>query len=477
MSHDAQKQMHSRFNLVEGSLERLLHRLPGMAYRCAVIGPEYEYRLDFVTRGCESLFGISMKDVLKKPANVIERLMPEEDLLMVRQVMHESLVAHRPYEIYYRITPPGKSMIWVWDQGEGVYDAEGRCLYIEGIIMDVTEQKTTEQNLFKENQRLRTSIKNSYGLGAIVGKSEIMQNVYSLMIKAANSDANVILYGETGSGKDMAAQTIHELSGVSGRYVPVNCSAIPSQLLESEFFGHVKGAFSGAISNKAGYLAAANEGTLFLDEIGELPLELQGKLLRVLETKTYTPVGSNEIKRSNFRLISATNQNIQEMVRQKAMRADFYYRIHVLAIQMPPLRARQGDIPLLIDAYAQKHAITRPIPASVRLLLEQHPWPGNIRELQNALDRFWAFGETGLELSPDETGSIPSPSPAIREIPPTPDHYDSAGTLNKAKDELEKQRILSMLRQCHWKKGATASALGVTMRTLQRKIKRHGITR
>ena len=163
-----------------------------------------------------------------------------------------------------------------------------------------------------------------------------------------------LICGETGSGKDMAARAIHALSGKKGAYVPVNCGAIPETLMESEFFGHVKGAFTGASLNKEGYIAAANGGTLFLDEIGELPPQLQVKLLRSLENKTYTPVGSHTPRPSSFRLIAATNQDLSQLVREKRMRADFYYRVHVLSITIPPLRERPGDIPLLTAAWQEK---------------------------------------------------------------------------------------------------------------------------
>jgi len=165
-----------------------------------------------------------------------------------------------------------------------------------------------------------------------------MRRMYERIIKAAETDTTVIIYGETGSGKDVTARAIHSLSGGNGPYVPVNCGAIPESLMESEFFGHVRGAFTGASSSKEGYIAAANGGTLFLDEIGELPLHLQVKLLRTLENHTYTPVGSNTPRSSTFRLIAATNQDLAEMVKAKKMRADFYYRVHVLAITLPPLR-------------------------------------------------------------------------------------------------------------------------------------------
>ena len=188
----------------------------------------------------------------------------------------------------------------------------------------------------------------------MVGQSEPMRQLYSQILRAAETDSNVIIYGETGCGKDLVARSIHEYSGRKGNYVPVNCGAIPEQLLESEFFGHVKGAFSGAHANKDGYIGAAHGGTLFLDEIGELPLHLQVKLLRAIENKMYTPVGDNKPRKSSFRLIAATNQDLARMVREKKMRSDFYYRVHVLSITLPPLRERQGDIPLLVDAWMER---------------------------------------------------------------------------------------------------------------------------
>ncbi len=478
MTHDLLLQeMRQRIEQAEGSLARLLNHLPGMAYRCRIT-PSFDYMLEFISKGCEAMLHMTPDAILEARTNIIEQMMPPGDLMAVRKILQDSLVAHKPYEMFYRITPPGSGKEkWIWDQGEGVYDENGDCTAIEGIMMDVTEQKNKEHLLWEENRQLLSSIKNSYGLGSIVGKSEAMQQCYRLLLRAGKSDTNVVLYGETGVGKDLAARTIHELSGVKGRFVPVNCAAIPEQLMESEFFGHVKGAFSGAITNHSGHLAAANGGTLFLDEIGELPLKLQGKLLRAIESKSYTPVGSSEVRQSSFRLISATNRNLQELVREREMRPDFYYRIHVLSIELPPLRERRGDLPLLVDAYAEERGIDTPLPPGVLLAMEQYPWPGNVRELQNALDRYWAFGEMGLEFSPlaevfarfnrQSESLIQAAAPADWEQFP----------LSLARDEIERQRIRAALEQCAWKKGKAAEALGVTMRTLQRKIKRYQIER
>lgn len=475
------REMQHRLARAEESLARLINHLPGTAYRCRV-NPGYDYVLEFISKGCQSMLDMSPDEVLGARTNIIEQMMSAEDMLMVRRTMQSSILARNPYEIYYRITAPrtGRSK-WIWDQGEGVFDEQGNCLFVEGIMMDVTEQKSKEQTLFEENRQLRSSIKNSYGLGRIVGKSEEMQHCYRLLLRAAKSDINVVLYGETGVGKDLAARTIHELACVKGRFVPVNCAAIPEQLMESEFFGHVKGAFSGAINNHPGYLAAANGGTLFLDEIGELPLKLQSKLLRAIESKSYSPVGSSETRQSSFRLLSATNRNLHELVRQREMRPDFFYRIHVLAIDIPPLRQRRGDLPLLVDAYAREKGVDSLLPPAILLAMEQYAWPGNVRELQNALDRFWAFGEMGLDFTALSDNLICFSLDAAPEIrpDPAPGQAPTPGRvpLSTAREELEKQRIRAVLDQCGWKKGKTAEALGLTMRTLQRKLKRYNIVR
>lgn len=351
---------------VEESYVRLLNHLPGLAYRCRVgrtdpiVSERLEYTLEFVSKGSYDLLGIPAEDMVRNNNNTIERMMHPDDLQKTRRNMYDSIVAHQPYQVMYRVSLPSGRLKWIWDQGEGVFDADGELRYLEGLMMDISEQKFQELELKEENRQLKASVSNLYGLGNIVGKSEAMRRVYGLILKAAETDTNVIIYGETGSGKDLVAKAIHEYSARKGNYVPVNCGAIPEQLLESEFFGHTKGAFSGAHANKEGYIGAAHNGTLFLDEIGELPIHLQVKLLRAIENKMYTPVGSNTPKVSSFRLVAATNQDLSKMVLEKKMRSDFYYRVHVLSITLPPLRERHGDIPLLVEAYMERKASAAP---------------------------------------------------------------------------------------------------------------------
>ncbi len=451
---------------VEESYHRLLEHIPGMAYRCRVEkarGSEqgFEYVLEFVSRGSFDLLGIPAGDMIEQNQNVIERMTHPDDLPRQRQSIYDKVVMGQPYQAMYRLILPGGRVKWVWDQGEGVTGPDGGLWYLEGLMMDVSEQKFMELSLREENRQFKTSTDSLFGLGGMVGKSEAMRKVYELVLKAAETESNIIIYGETGSGKDVAARAIHALSGRRGPYVPVNCGAIPESLMESEFFGHTRGAFSGATGNKEGYIGAANNGTLFLDEIGELPLQLQVKLLRALENKMYTPVGGTDPRESSFRLIAATNQDLAKMVREKTMRSDFYYRVHVLSITLPPLRERLADLPLLTAAWMEKRGTSIDIPLPVRLAMEHYGWPGNIRELYNFLDRYAAFGEAALD-SLGEAG---------RAGLVLPDFHDGL-TLEDATLQLEERLIRQALEKCRWRRGEAAACLGLNLRTLQRKMKR-----
>ena len=454
---------------VEESYHRLLEHIPGMAYRCRVEkarGSEqgFEYVLEFVSRGSFDLLGIPAEDMIEQNQNVIERMTHPDDLPRQRQSIYDKVVMGQPYQTMYRLILPGGRIKWVWDQGEGVTGPDGGLWYLEGLMMDVSEQKFMELSLREENRQFKTSSDSLFGLGGMVGKSEAMCKVYELVLKAAETENNIIIYGETGSGKDVAARAIHALSGRRGPYIPVNCGAIPESLMESEFFGHTKGAFSGATSNKEGYIGAANNGTLFLDEIGELPLQLQVKLLRALENKMYTPVGGTAPRESSFRLIAATNQDLTKMVREKTMRSDFYYRVHVLSITLPPLRDRLADLPLLTAVWMEKRGISIDIPLPVRLAMEHYSWPGNVRELYNFLDRYAAFGEAALD-SLGEAG---------RAGLVLPDCHEGL-TLEEATLQMEERLIRQALEKRRWRRGEAAAALGLNLRTLQRKMKRLGM--
>jgi transcriptional regulator with PAS, ATPase and Fis domain len=249
-------------------------------------------------------------------------------------------------------------------------------------------------------------------LDDIVGKSEAMEKVFQTIGKVARSDSPVLIHGESGTGKELVACALHRLSQrASRRFLAVNCSAIPETLLESELFGYVKGAFTGADKSRKGYFEEAAGGTLFLDEIGEMPPRLQAKLLRVLQEKQYSPIGSNEVKMSDVRVITATNVDLEEAVAQGRFRLDLFYRLNVLPITLPPLRERRGDVRQLLDYFLQRSNQLHELDhlcyfqSDVYQCLEQYPWPGNVRELQNLIERLVVMSGGGaitLESLPPE---------------------------------------------------------------------------
>ena len=354
-------------------------------------------------------------------------------------------------------------------------------VYCQSMIRDIDQRKRmeetlrdSEEHLRRENLRLRTTIQQRNKFGDMVGSSPAMQEVYELMLMAAASDANIILYGESGTGKELAASAVHHMSDRrDGRFVPVNCGAIPETLLEREFFGHRKGAFTGAAADKPGYLDEADGGSLFLDEIGEIKPDLQVKLLRAIEGGGYSPIGSNEVRKPNFRVIAATSRNLTELVQKGMMRSDFFYRVHVIPIHLPPLRRRKEDIPLLIEHFlkAYDRRIRPQISDQVMEILQSHDWPGNVRELQNVLYRFVTLKR--LDLTGEiRNGSNTLTSTATSEEPLP---QNTTATLPEATAQFEKQLITTSLARCRWNRTHTANMLGIGLRTLQRKMKSYGI--
>ncbi|MBA4369334.1 MAG: hypothetical protein C0403_17045, partial [Desulfobacterium sp.] len=266
---------------------------------------------------------------------------------------------------------------------------------------DITETKLKEislqeetENLRRENVTLRSSIKDRYRLGEIIGKSKSMQVVYERILNAAASNANVVIYGESGTGKELVARAVHKMSRRSAKpFIAVNSSAIPDNLLESEFFGYKKGGFTGAHADHQGYLDRADGGTLFLDEVGDINPGLQAKLLRALEGGGYSPIGSTVVKHSDFRILSATHKNLMNQIKEGNMREDFFYRIHIIPIHLPPLRERKDDIPLLVEHFLKIYSHEKglkQLSGQVMEELMQYDYPGNVRELQNIIQRYLA---------------------------------------------------------------------------------------
>ena len=356
---------------------------------------------------------------------------------------------------------------------------EGNNLYEKSVSIGDSTTKISTRAIVVDDQvtgffiRLSDNLykpsKDTSYFEGIIGSSPAITRVQKVIKRIADSPTPVLITGETGTGKELIARAIHEQSGRNKYpFVAINCSSIPDNLFESELFGYEEGSFTGAKKGgKIGKIELANHGTLFLDEIGELPIHLQVKLLRAIENKMYTPVGSNTPKVSSFRLVAATNQDLSKMVLEKKMRSDFYYRVHVLSITLPPLRERHGDIPLLVEAYMERKGISCALPLQVRLAMEHYDWPGNVRELHNFLDRYTAFGDVALE-SLGDAGKAELLFPAL--------HHEGL-TLETATLQLEERLIRQALERCRWRRGDAAEALGLNLRTLQRKMKRLGMGR
>jgi formate hydrogenlyase transcriptional activator len=306
--------------------------------------------------------------------------------------------------------------------------------------------------------------------GTIVGRRGSLRSILSQVEAVAGTNTTVLITGETGTGKEVIARAIHELSPRRNRnLVKVNCAAMPAGLLESELFGHERGAFTGAINSHVGRFALADRGTLFLDEIGDMPLELQPKLLRVLQEREFEPVGSTRTTRVDVRVVAATNQDLKQMVRDREFREDLYYRLNAFPIYLPPLRERKADIPELVEHFVQQFADSmdktiETIPEETMRALVRHCWPGNIRELQNYIAR-------GVILSND---GIFEPGPLEKCEPLEPE------IANPTLEDKVRREILVACQRANWKLGGprgAAARLGMKRTTLFHKMRRLGIAR
>ncbi len=322
--------------------------------------------------------------------------------------------------------------------------------------------------LQQENRLLREQLRTRPGFGALIGTSEKMQRVYRVIEKVSQHDYPVLILGESGTGKELVARSIHFLGARKDRpFVPVDCSALVPTLIESELFGYVKGAFTGAVQAKQGLLEAANGGTLFLDEIGDMPVDLQVKLLRALQEREIKPVGSTERRQVNVRVIAATNRDLEAAVKNGTFRQDLYFRLNVVQIKLPPLRERKRDIALLVAAFLERLAGSngspREISEEAMQRLIAYDWPGNVRELENAIERAVALGS--------------GPIVHVGDLPSNLQYSSSERAPQKDEllplEELERRAILRTLRETGGDKLAAARMLGIGKTTLYRKLKQY----
>jgi formate hydrogenlyase transcriptional activator len=352
---------------------------------------------------------------------------------------------------------------------------------LQAILRDISDRKQVEaelrsameelrlakEKLSEERLYLEEEIDTEMGFGEIIGQSKPLKDVLAQVSTVATSDATVLVEGETGTGKELVARAIHRLSPRRGNsFIKMNCAAIPFGLLESELFGHEKGAFTGAVERKLGRLELADRGTLFLDEIAEIPIALQPKLLRVLQDQEFERLGSTRTLQVDFRLVVATNRDLKECVKKGEFRSDLYYRLKVFPVCMPALRERREDIPLLVEHFVRTYAsrmkksITS-IPRRTMEALEHWQWPGNIRELENFIERSVILTEGSVLRAP------------LRELT-MPQFTESCMSL----EEAQKDHIARVLRECDGQIGGprgAAARLGLKRTTLQSKLKQLGI--
>jgi PAS domain S-box-containing protein len=403
------------------------------------------------------------------------------------ELLHETLAAvletQQGFAIEYRVRRPDGEVRWMASRG-GVqrWRPDDPRVMIMGVTVDVTDRKELESRLHEaldelqvlrdrlqnENVYLRSQIRQATGHGAIVGESEPVQRMLQAASDVAGTDSAVLITGETGTGKELLAQLIHDWSARKGRtMVKVNCAALPAPLIESELFGRERGAYTGAMTRQVGRFEVADGSTILLDEIGDLPLELQAKLLRVLEDGTFERLGSSQVLNTDARIIAATNHDLAAMVERGEFRADLFHRLNVFPLAVPPLRERSGDIPLLVWKFVEdfNRKMGRSIESIPRDCMERikaHAWPGNVRELRNVIERAMILSRgRSLELE-------------------LPDSAASAAARLEPLVDLERRHIVEVLEHVNWRisgTGGAAEILGMVPTTLHSRMKKLGIAR
>jgi DNA-binding NtrC family response regulator len=376
----------------------------------------------------------------------------------------------KPDAVTVVVTGYGTVQSAVQDMKNGAYDYVTKPFSMEELRL-LLERVSGHLRLKTENRTLREKIKSKLGFGSIVGRSPEMEKLYRMIGKAAYSSHPVLILGESGTGKEMVARSIHYSGPFRDKpFIPVDCGSLVPTLIESELFGYVKGAFTGAVQSRDGLLAIAEGGTVFLDEVGELPVDLQAKLLRSIQEREIRPVGSTKRIPINVRILAATNRDLEQAVAQGTFRRDLYFRLNILSLKIPPLRERRQDIPLLaghfLERLSRASGHERTLNDAAMKVLLAYDWPGNVRELENCLERACAFS-SGPVL---QVGDLPS---VIHGVP-GPIAVDGNGaTKILPMAELEKQTILGTIAQLNGDKLLAARMLGIGKTTLYRKLKEY----
>ncbi len=385
------------------------------------------------------------------------------------EALHQ-IKERRPDAVVIVVTGYGTVQSAVQAMKNGAYDYVTKPFGMDELKL-LLERVAGHLKLKTENRMLREKIKSKQGFGSIVGRAPEMEKLYRIIAKAAHSSHPVLILGESGTGKEMVARSIHFSGPFRDKpFIPVDCGSLVPTLIESELFGYVKGAFTGANQSKEGLLAIAEGGTVFLDEVGELPVDLQAKLLRAIQEKEIRPVGSTKRIPINVRILAATNRDLEQAVAQGTFRRDLYFRLNVLSLRIPPLRERRQDIPLLAGHFLERLSRTsgqeRTLSDEALKVMLAYDWPGNVRELENCLERACAFSTGPVVHVNDLPTSIHSASDGM------PSGGDSPARIIPMV-ELEKQTILGAIAQLNGDKLLAARLLGIGKTTLYRKLKEY----
>ncbi len=388
---------------------------------------------------------------------------------------------HDPNALVLMITAFASTETAVDAMKLGAFDYLTKPFKIEDVKIRI-RKALESRTLVLENQRMRDALGERYSFSNIIGSSQPMMKVFDLIKRVAPTNSNVLVLGESGTGKELIAKAIHYNSSLaSGPFVAVNCGAIPEELIESEMFGHKKGAFTSAVTDKKGYFEIANGGTLFLDEVGEMPLSMQASMLRAIAEGVFYPVGGTETVASKVRIVSATNRDLESQITQKQFREDLYFRLNVISIKSPSLKSRKEDIPHLCQFFLEKFGsqfgkTIKTIPKETMDLLMAYSWPGNVRELENVIERMVALeSNTSLTIDglPDQ---IREPmKPKIDNLASTLSWNQSGVKLDDIVASVEREFLLKALDQSKGVKKDAARLLGVTMRSLRYRLEKHGL--
>src|SRR5260221_5442343 len=458
--HEARAALQAAFEQIKAEQTELRRMTDAVASYIYVLRPDGTAL--YANQTVLDYTGLTLEDVQREDQRT--RVFHPEDLERLREGRQEGFARGKPFELEQRALGKDGNYRWFLVRFNPLRDDHGNIIRWYATGTDIEDRKRAEERMRNENLALREQIDSAFMFEEIVGASPALQSVLSSIVKVAPTDSTVLITGQTGTGKELIARAIHKHSQRSGQaFISVNCASIPSSLIASELFGHEKGAFTGAVQRRQGRFELAHSGTIFLDEIGELPAETQIALLRVLQERQFERVGGNRIIATDVRVIAATNRDLTAAIAAGTFRADLFYRLNVFPIEMPPLRKRKEDIPILVEYFVKRYAEKmgkqiRKIDKRTLQLCEEYPWPGNIRELQNIVER-------SVILCSGDTFSIDEAWLPIQPVRP-----DSPARMTGILQDQEKEIIESALAESRGKiagAGGAAAKLGIPPSTLE----------